>query len=137
VRYLGIDYGQKRIGLALSDPDGKIARPHGVFERDNPLADVRRLCLFAVEEGVDEVVIGHPLREDGTPGETVAAVGEFLAALKSHLDLPVHLLDERYTTRAAEDALREAGLDARAVKKKVDAVAAALILQAFLKGLDV
>ncbi|MCX7022251.1 MAG: Holliday junction resolvase RuvX, partial [bacterium] len=128
----GIDFGVKRIGLALSDPQGKIARPRGVLERRSPQADVRRICLLAVEAGVDEVVLGLPLKEDGTRGKAAAAVEAFLAGLESHLDLPIHLLDERYTTKAAEGALREAGLDERAARKNVDAVAAALILQAHL-----
>ena len=132
MRCLGIDFGGKRIGLALSDPEGKIARPHGVLERRSPLADVRRICLAAVEEGVDEVVLGLPLEEDGTRGESAAAVEGFFADLESHLDLPIHLFDERYTTREARDALREAGLDARSARGKVDAVAAALILQTYL-----
>lgn len=132
VRSLGIDFGAKRIGLALSDPEGKIARPFEVYERRSPLADVRRICLLVLEEGVEEVVLGLPLKEDGTRGASAAAVEGFLADLKSHLDLPVHLLDERYTTREAREALREAGLDARSSGGKVDAVAAALILRAFL-----
>ncbi|OGD72485.1 MAG: hypothetical protein A2Y64_04680 [Candidatus Coatesbacteria bacterium RBG_13_66_14] len=132
MRSLGIDFGGKRIGLALSDPEGKIARPLEVYERRSPLADVRRICLATVEEGADEVVLGLPLEEDGTRGASAAAVEDFLADLKSHLDLPIHLFDERYTTKAAQDALRDAGLDARSARGKVDAVAAALILQAFL-----
>jgi len=132
VRSLGIDFGAKRIGLALSDPEGRIARPFEVYERRSPLADVRRICLLVLEEGVEEVVLGLPLKEDGTRGASAAAVEGFLADLKSHLDLPVHLLDERYTTREAREALREAGLDARSSGGKVDAVAAALILRAFL-----
>jgi putative Holliday junction resolvase len=132
VRCLGIDFGVKRIGLALSDPEGRIALPRGVLERRSPQADVRRICLLAVEEGVEEVVLGLPLEEDGTRGGSAAAVEGFLADLESHLDLPIHLFDERYTTKAAEGALSEAGLDTRAGRENVDAVAAALILQAYL-----
>ena len=132
VRSLGIDFGSKRIGLALSDPEGRIARPFEVYERRSPLADVRRICLTTVQEGVEEVVLGLPLEENGTRGASAAAVEGFLADLKSHLDLPIHLVDERYTTREARDALREAGLDARSAGRKVDAVAAALILQTYL-----
>lgn len=129
---MGIDFGSKRIGLALSDPEGRIARPFEVYERRSPLADVRRICLTTVQEGVEEVVLGLPLEENGTRGASAAAVEGFLADLKSHLDLPIHLVDERYTTREARDALREAGLDARSAGRKVDAVAAALILQTYL-----
>jgi putative Holliday junction resolvase len=136
VRSLGIDYGGKRIGLALSDPEGRIARPLEVFERRSPLADVRRICLATIEEGVEEVVLGLPLEEDGTRGEAAAAVEAFLADLESHLDLPIHLVDERYTTKEAEGALREAGRDGRSARENVDAVAAALILQAHLDRRD-
>ncbi len=132
MRYLGIDYGEKRIGLALSDPEGIIAQPHGVYERRNLLADVRHLCLFAIEKNVEELVLGLPIREDGTRGDSVAAVEGFLAALKSHLAIPVHLIDERYTTKMAEGSLRNAGYDARSHWGIVDAVAAALILQTYL-----
>lgn len=136
VRSLGIDFGSKRIGLALSDPEGRIARPFEVYERRSPLADVRRICLLVLENEVEEVVLGLPLEEDGRRGKAAAAVEGFLADLKSHLDLPVHLLDERYTTREARGALREAGLDARSAGGKVDAVAAALILRTYLDRRD-
>jgi putative Holliday junction resolvase len=136
VRSLGIDFGSKRIGLALSDPEGRIARPFEVYERRSPLADVRRICLVVIENEVEEVVLGLPLEEDGRRGKAAAAVEGFLADLKSHLDLPVHLVDERYTTREAREALREAGLDARSAGGKVDAVAAALILRTFLDRRD-
>jgi len=133
---LGIDFGSKRIGLALSDPEGRIARPFEVYERRSPLADVRRICLVVIENEVEEVVLGLPLEEDGRRGKAAAAVEGFLADLKSHLDLPVHLLDERYTTREARGALREAGLDARSAGGRVDAVAAALILRTYLDRRD-
>jgi len=136
VRSLGIDFGSKRIGLALSDPEGRIARPFEVYERRSPLADVRRICLVVIENEVEEVVLGLPLEEDGRRGKAAAAVEGFLADLKSHLDLPVHLLDERYTTREARGALREAGLDARSAGGRVDAVAAALILRTYLDRRD-
>jgi putative Holliday junction resolvase len=136
VRSLGIDFGSKRIGLALSDPEGRIARPLEVYERRSPLADVRRICLVVIENEVEEVVLGLPLEEDGRRGKAAAAVEGFLADLKSHLDLPVHLVDERYTTREAREALREAGLDARSAGGKVDAVAAALILRTYLDRRD-
>jgi putative Holliday junction resolvase len=132
VRYLGIDYGSKRIGLALSDPDGQLAMPFAVYQRQSARKDVRAIALVAVEQAVGVIVIGLPLHEDGTESASSRAVHDFVRELGSHTLLPIELLDERYTTLRAENTLRELGHDGRKIRSRVDASAAAIILQDYL-----
>jgi putative Holliday junction resolvase len=137
MRVLGLDFGARRIGLALSDPEASIASPAGHLERKGHRQDVRALCDFIREHEVGRVVVGLPLHLDGREGEGAQAVRRFAAALARASGLAVDLLDERMTTLEAERALSEAG--PRSAKKRrkqkgtVDAVAAALILRTYLE----
>jgi len=136
MRYLGIDYGDKRIGLALSDPEGRIATPFTVYQRQSPRVDVRAIALIAVEQAVGAVVVGLPLSENGEESTSSAAARELVHELASHLRLPIELLDERYTTLRAENTLRELGHDGRKIRSRVDASAAAIILQDYLDSVS-
>jgi putative Holliday junction resolvase len=135
VRVLGIDYGKRRIGLAVSDPTGTIASPlETVQRRPGRRPPLARLADVARQHGVERIVLGLPLAPSGeeTPWcEEIREVGE---RLSSRLAVPVEYVDERFTSARAERAIRSIGLrrSQREEKGRVDAAAAALILQAWL-----
>lgn len=129
-RFLGLDVGERRIGVALSDASGRLATPlTTIGARDRPLERIARL---AHEHGVCEVVVGLPLTLRGEVGPQAAAVQRFAEALATTLELPVHLFDERLTTAAAEQYLRELGVKPEKRRQQIDQVAAAIILQDYL-----
>jgi putative Holliday junction resolvase len=136
VRALAIDLGARRIGLAISDASGVLARPLEVIESSGPaqlarvLETVRRIA--AEEDGLDVVVVGLPRRLDGTPNKQTAAATAFVAALRSAIEQPVVLQDERLSSVEAESRLALHDRDWRSRKKKLDAAAAAVILQDYL-----
>ena len=134
---LGLDLGQRRIGLAVSDPAGVIAFPIGALDRQGLAKDVQALCELIRERGVVAVVIGLPLHLDGRAGTGAGAARRFAAALGEACSLPVALVDERLTTVIAERALREEPRGRRRgkrpAKQQVDALAAALILRTWLE----
>jgi putative Holliday junction resolvase len=128
-RVLGVDIGTVRVGLAVSDPAGVLAQPLDVVPRDgatDAIADRTR------EMDVAEVVVGIPLRMDGSHGPEADAAEEFARMLEGVLDLPVARWDERLSTKEAERSMRAAGADARKQRGVVDKVAAAMVLQSFL-----
>jgi putative Holliday junction resolvase len=130
MRWLGIDYGTRKLGLALSDPGGSMAFPRGVLEKlDNEqlYGDLLRLIR---EEGVEGLVVGLPLRLDGQESLTTRQARNFGNRLAARAGLEVCFVDERLTTAEAESLLREAGASGR--KDVRDAQAAALILESHL-----
>jgi putative holliday junction resolvase len=132
-RVLGIDLGEKRIGLALSDPLGMIASPLGKIEfkgEDNLVAEIEKVVK---EKQVAELVVGHPIRTSGKQGEQALAAEKFAGLLRERLKLPVHLVDERMTTAGAEKALLESDMSRGKRREVRDQVAASLILQSFLE----
>ena len=138
VRVLGIDYGQRRIGLALSDATGLLARPwktltlHGGAARaaEALTAEVRR--LQAEDEGLAAVVLGLPRRLSGEPNEQTAKVEKLANSLRGRLTVPLVLQDERLTSREAEQMLAQRIKDWRKRKALLDAASAAVILQDYL-----
>jgi putative holliday junction resolvase len=134
-RILGIDYGERRIGLALSDPLGMIAHPLPTLQRRRgkraPVAPISRL---AEEHSLSAIVVGLPLTPAGEESEWTQEVRAFGAALADRTGLPVTYLDERMTSARAERAVRSLGLSKqqREEKGRIDAAAAVLILQAHL-----
>jgi len=122
MRKMGIDYGTKRIGIALSDDKGMMAFPHEVWPNDGSF--LKRLVALIEEKGVDEIVIGHSLSKDGGPNKVQAAVEELVTDLTLHVGLPVHLEPEQYTT---QEAIRFQGRTA-----ETDAAAATIILNSHL-----
>lgn len=128
-RYLGIDFGTKRIGLAISDDLGLTARPLEVVERNGLEMALRRINA---EYPVDGVVVGLPTALAGHEGDSAIGARELARDVGAILDVPVHLVDERFTSRMAEGALLESGMKRRDRKATVDKVAAAIILQTFL-----
>src|SRR5262245_8590073 len=134
---LGLDLGERRIGLAVSDPSGAIAFPIGALDRKSLAADIAALCELIRERGVVAVVVGLPLHLDGRAGTGAETARRFAARLGAACSLPVALVDERMTTVIAERALREQpvgrGRRKRPTKHQVDALAATLILRTFLE----
>jgi len=104
---LAIDYGRKRMGLAVSDEMGLVARPLETLERKNRRDDVKRLREIARAHGARRIVVGHPLRLDGTRGEMAEEVERFAVRLQKQLGLPVALVDERLTSWQAEQMAGE------------------------------
>lgn len=135
MRALGIDPGTVRVGLALSDPEGRLASPYDVLERsrDRPRL-VRDIARVVADEEVEVVVVGLPLSLDGGEGPAAQAARAEAEALAAAVAVPVVLHDERYTTVTAHRLLAEAGLDERARRRVVDRAAAAVLLQAWLDG---
>jgi putative Holliday junction resolvase len=131
-RILGVDYGQVRIGLALSDPDRKIAFPHATYERRGRDQDAAWFRELVAEEKPVRIVVGLPLHNDGREGQKAAEARAFGQWLAEVTGLPVCWWDERFTTVEAESALWQAGLTHRRRRDRRDRVAAQILLQAYL-----
>jgi putative Holliday junction resolvase len=140
MRTVGLDIGERRIGVAVSDATGTLARPLSVLRPaglDIDALDVvsREIARLAAEEdGIGAIVVGLPRRLDGTPSEMTPRVQQFARALGAKTSLPVTLQDERLSSREAESRLAVRDKDWRSRKAKLDAAAAAIILQAYLDG---
>ncbi len=133
MRILALDIGDRRIGVAVSDPTGLIARPLRVLERRSRREDFAAIAALVAEYGAERVIVGRPLTPRGRVGRQAQRVEEYARALAEALPVPVELWDERYTTAAAEEILREVRKpSARRGKRDVDAVAAAVLLQDYL-----
>jgi putative holliday junction resolvase len=106
-KILALDYGCTKIGIALADTEARIALPHSTLERINRNEDMRRLRELARDAGVKQIVVGLPLRLDGTPGEMADEVMRFAERLRKQIGLPVKMVDERLTSWEAERVLEE------------------------------
>ncbi len=133
-RILALDYGTKRIGVALSDELGWTAQPLETIERRTLVRDIAHIEQLVQGHEVKEVLIGLPLRLDGEEGPAVQAVHEFIAHLGEAVSVPIVTWDERMTTRSAEDLLIAADVSRRKRKGVVDRVAAAILLQSYLES---
>ena len=133
-RILAIDYGSRRMGLAVSDPLGITAQGLETLERRNKRADFARLERIIREYGVIELVLGNPLRMSGQEGPQSEKVSQFAAELRERFGLPVHLWDERLSSAEANRILREAELSIAKRSRAVDRMAAVLILQSFMQS---
>jgi len=129
---LGLDIGERRIGLALSDALGITAQALATIRRRGWEEDLAKLEEIIRERQVTELVVGLPRNLNGSLGPQAQRVLEFVMRLKECLSLPIITWDERLSTREAEAALREAGLTWRKRRQVVDKVAAAIILQSYL-----
>ena len=137
MRVLGIDVGERRVGLAISDPTGTLARPLSTLAVGGPADAVSRVAgevarLSREEDGLAAIVVGRPARLDGSPTPQTAMVDAFVEALRARMSLPVALEDERLTSREAESRLAATERDWRRRKAALDAAAAAIILQDYL-----
>jgi putative Holliday junction resolvase len=129
---MGLDIGEKRIGVALSDPLGIMASALTVVERRTDEAAIDEIIGLARENEVERIVVGLPRSLDGSLGRQARVVQDFVELLKSRTSIPVITWDERLSTVAAERALLEAGTKRDQRKRHRDAVAAAFILQGYL-----
>jgi putative Holliday junction resolvase len=132
MRILAIDPGERRLGIAVSDPTGFIAVPLEVIERAGWTKDLARLRHLVEIYQVTEFVVGRPHTAAGTVGPQAKTAARFAERLRAAINLPVAEVDERYTTAAAERSLREGGARRQTRRGRRDAVAAALILQPLL-----
>lgn len=130
-RVLGLDLGDARIGVAISDTDRRIAVPLGTVRTGAP-TDVRAIASLVQENGVTLVVVGHPLLMSGEAGTSARHAETFAAMLRGILGIPVELQDERLSTKEAERSLRSGGTRARGMRRAVDRSAATVILQRYL-----
>jgi putative holliday junction resolvase len=137
MRVLGVDVGRRRVGLAISDPSGTLARPLATLTVESPADAVDRVVaevtrLAAEDDGLAEIVVGMPARLDGSPNSETPGVAAFISALAARVTLPIAGGDERLTSVEAESRLAAGEPDWRRRKKKLDAAAAAVILQDYL-----
>ena len=131
MRYLAIDYGDKNTGLAICDQAETIASPFAVIEGQKNL--IKKITDIVGSENVEAVVLGLPLNMDDSKGFQAKRVLQFAEQLKKYLNIPIHFQDERLSTFGAEGKLAPAELTRKKKKKRLDAVAAAEILEAFLE----
>ena len=137
---LGIDYGARRIGLALSDATATLASPWRLLQRPPSEAETLRIMLEEInalaneDDGLEAVVVGWPRRLDGSPTHQTAVIETFARLLEAKITVPVVLQDERLSSHEAESRLAERESDWRKRKAKLDAMAAAVILQDYLDG---
>ncbi|MCJ7490867.1 MAG: Holliday junction resolvase RuvX [Dehalococcoidia bacterium] len=129
---LGLDVGDRRIGLAISDPNGQVAVPLRTLHRTAQDGAVDAIAALVAEENVEAIVVGLPLRLDGSAGSQAESVQEFVRQLLPAVNVPVTLWDERLSTVQAEQLLRRDGPPSRKGKAERDSLAAAIILQGYL-----
>jgi putative Holliday junction resolvase len=131
MRYLAIDYGDKRTGLAICDHAETIASPLAVIQGQKDL--LKRIADVVETENVEAIVMGLPLNMDDSQGPQARLIFKFADQLKEHLSIPIHFQDERLSTFGAEEKLAAADFTRGKKKKRLDAIAAAEILEAFLE----
>jgi putative holliday junction resolvase len=132
MRYLGVDLGRARIGLALADDVLRQARPYRVVQRLGEARDLAAIAQAAREYEVGRAVLGLPVNMDGSEGPAARLSRAFAPKLAAALGVPVDLFDERLSTFEAETRLRDRGISAKDARSRVDAEAAAVILQGWL-----
>ena len=132
VKILSVDWGRARLGLAVSDDLGVTAQGLTSLPRVSETKDVEALAAYIRDLGIGAIVVGLPKNMDGSLGPSAEAAQAFARTLRERLGIPVHLWDERLTTRAAERTLIGAGMRRRARRGAVDQMAATMILQGFL-----
>jgi len=132
VRVLAIDFGEKRLGLAICDPFGMIAQGLATYQRRSWAQDVEYLKGVVREYGVDTILLGWPKNMNGTEGALCQKVGEFALALEAEIPLRYDFIDERLSSAQAERALLEADMSRKKRKGVLDKMAAAIILQDYL-----
>lgn len=132
MRALGIDFGLKRVGLAVSDPTGTLVSPLRTLDRTTRQALFDELLKIIQDESVEAVVVGLPLALSGEDTLTTRQARNFAESLGRRTELPVHLMDERLTSAQAEEELNAAGLRGKKRKAALDSQAAAVILRSWL-----
>jgi putative Holliday junction resolvase len=132
-RVLGLDFGERRIGVAVSDPEGTFALPLTVVQRGSLSKDIAAIVRLVEQYQAEAVVLGMPFSLSGRVGPQAQLVETFQKTLAQHLAVPILAWDERLTTTEAERSLRAAGVKGKRIRQRVDATAAAIILQSYLE----
>jgi putative Holliday junction resolvase len=132
MKYLAIDYGNKRTGLATCDPNETIATPLTVLTTGKDLPN--KIAQIMESENVDAVIIGLPINMDGSEGFQAKHVRQFAEQLEKQLNMTIHFQDERLSTFGAQEKLEQTDLSKKTKSRRLDAVAAAQILQDFLEN---
>jgi len=132
MRYLGLDIGDRWIGVAVSDPSGTLASPLTIIGRIEETADLEAIGDIIEQNDIGRVIVGLPRSMNGSLGRQAEKVQEFTSQLRQHTDVPVEFRDERLTTVSANRLIRESSAKKSRAKIRDDAIAAALILQSFL-----
>ncbi|MDR3720261.1 MAG: Holliday junction resolvase RuvX [Candidatus Acidoferrales bacterium] len=132
-RILAVDYGRKRIGLALSDELGLTAQPLGTLVRMNRQKDLSRLREACRTHGVTHIIVGHPLHMTGEAGEMANEAARFAARIEKEIGIDVELVDERLTSWEAAQTVAETRPSARRKREPLDDVAAAILLRDYLE----
>ena len=133
-RIAGIDFGTRRIGIALTDPGGTIASPHENYTRRTPEADAERMRQLVQQEEIVRFVVGLPLHMSGDESEKSRQARRFGKWLAETTGVSVDFFDERFTTREAEDVLKQARMSRRNRDKRLDMTAAQIMLAAYLQS---
>jgi putative Holliday junction resolvase len=131
-RLLGVDFGTRRVGLAVSDADRRIAVPFTVVDRSRNPFDAGYFQQLIAQEEITGIVMGLPVHMHGEEGKSAQQAREYGAWLKRVTGLPIYFSDERLTSAQAETLMQEAGLKAKQRKERLDMVAAQIMLQTFL-----
>jgi len=129
MRSLGLDIGDKRIGVAVSDPQGILASPFTIINRIDDAVDVEAITSIVDQQQVERIIVGLPRSMDGSIGKQAQKVEAFVRQLSSHTEIPVEFRDERLSTVSAKRLMEAANTK----KTRDDAIAAALILQGYLE----
>lgn len=135
-RILCIDFGEKRIGLAISDPLGITAQPLNLLVRKDKESDFQEILKLVRELDVTRIVIGLPLNMDGSEGFMVKAVREFSKELEKRSQLEIIEMDERLTSLQASRALNQGALKGKEKKQKIDSLSAQIILQTYMNSIS-
>lgn len=132
-RILALDMGEKRVGLAISDPLGVIAQPLKTIQRQSNNQLISELKKVIGENSVEKVVIGNPMRLNGDKSRMTIAIEEIISRLREEISIPMVFEDERFTTRMAISSLHQMGKKVGKARDKIDQIAAAHILQLYLE----
>jgi putative Holliday junction resolvase len=130
MRVMGLDVGEQRTGVALTDPMGWLASPLTVLRCSSRETEMEAIAELARKHNVDRVIVGYPRSLNGTVGPQAQSVDRYVEQLRTHLEVPVMLWDERLSTAQAERLVHESGKRVR--RDTIDAAAAAVILQSYL-----
>lgn len=135
MRVLGLDYGSRRIGVAVCDELGMTAQGVGTVVRKNRDADLAAIAAFVERFDVERIVVGYPVRLDGSEGIQCEKVNRFIRRLQTRFTIPIIRRDETLSTKEAEELLRETGVRREKKRGIVDRLAASIILQGYLDAL--
>ena len=137
MRVLAVDYGDRRVGLAVSDELGIAAHGLPTVEVRSPQQAAKAVVAKAQELAVERVIVGMPLNMDGSMGERAQATNEFCEMCRQAIDVPIETYDERWTSARARNTLREGGVKARGQRKHIDRISAVVLLQDYLASMGI